>query len=488
MGGVGLDARPDVVLILCDQLSPRFLGCCGAPWRTPNIDRIAAEGVLFREATCPWPVCSPSRASLITGLYPHGHGICHNVMRRDYPAVPSRRGEEGIRSEDVTTEKLLALSGYDTYHAGKWHLTDEDLWYYPEMFREHLEYGRQMSSYFARVRERPPEGWMDWFGWVLPVEVRPEVRAAARGRPLHAHLDKMGRLLMSPEDLYDVQVADHVIRRLGERRDRPLMVTCSFNAPHPPHAAPAPYYGMVRPEDVPLPPAHLSAPDPRFQGDAAHRVASILGEAGVREFLRIYVALILFVDEQVGRILAAVDRARRTEDTIVVFTADHGDMAGAHGMISKSTAAFYEDVVRVPLMIRYPARVRPGVSSVAASLVDVMPTLLELTGHPPQAQIHGRSLAGHVCGLTRDGPHYAFSERLPSTGRRRRFVPEQGDFMVRGEGWKYVRYRDGGESLHHLREDPDESRNRIADPGAEEALRRLRGTLAEWLLRTGGGP
>ncbi len=481
-----MEGRPDILLIMCDQLNPRFLGCYGGPWPTPHIDRLAAEGVLLREATCPWPVCSPSRASLVTGLYPHGHGICHNVMRRDYPSVRSARGEEGIQASDRTTEGLLALAGYDTWHVGKWHLTDEDLRYYPEMFREHLEYGRQMSEYFARVRQGTPEDWMDWFGWALPVEVSPEVRRAAQGRPLHAHLDKMGRLLMAHGDIYDVQVADRVLRRLRERRDRPLMLTCSFNAPHPPHAAPEPYYSRVRPAEVRLPPAGRRVPEPRYRGDPAHRVAILLGEPGMREFLRVYIALILLIDDQVGRILDELDHLGRAADTLVVFTADHGDMAGAHGMITKSTGAFYEDVVRVPLIVRWPGRVRPGVSAAAASLVDLMPTLLEMTGHAVPAGLHGRSIAPHLLGTgDRSGPAYAFCERLPSTGRRRRGVPEGGDFMVRGQGWKYVRHRDGEEFLHHLAEDPGEERDLAADSGAAVVKADLRGVLAQWLSATG---
>ena len=125
---------PDIVIILCDQLSARVLGCYGGPVPTPNIGRIAHEGVMFRNACCAFPVCSPSRATLATGMYPHSHGITYNVMRRDYPMVASPPTQEGLKSADVTTGSILYAAGYATHFYGKWHLTDEYLPYYSDMF------------------------------------------------------------------------------------------------------------------------------------------------------------------------------------------------------------------------------------------------------------------------------------------------------------------------------------------------------------------
>ena len=124
--------RPNVLLIMCDQLNAGVLGCYGGQVPTPNIDRIAREGVRFDNAVCPTPFCSPTRASIVTGQYPHAHGIVTNVNRRDYPAIRSPATEEGIKAADVTTEKLLHGAGYSTHHYGKWHLLDEDLPYYED--------------------------------------------------------------------------------------------------------------------------------------------------------------------------------------------------------------------------------------------------------------------------------------------------------------------------------------------------------------------
>ncbi len=157
-------------------------------------------------------------------------------------------------------------------------------------------------------------------------------------------------------------------------------------------------------------------------------------------------------------------------------------------MITKSTTAFYEDVVRVPLVVRWPGRVRPGVSLAAANLVDLMPTLMDLTGLGVPPGLHGHSLGPLLLGAgDRLVPNYAFCERLPSTGRLRLGVPDGGDFMVRGQDWKCVRYRDGKALPYERTEDPGETRNRDEDLGAAaspSARHPASEKLWPWTIRT----
>lgn len=155
---------PNVLILMCDQLNASVLGCYGGDVPTPNINRIAHEGVRFDNAVCPTPFCSPTRASIITGLYPHAHGIVTNVNRRDYPVIPSPMTDEGIKAADVTTEKLLHAAGYATHHYGKWHLMDEDLPYYADMYGEHHEFAAELAGPFGAVRQQERETWMDWYG------------------------------------------------------------------------------------------------------------------------------------------------------------------------------------------------------------------------------------------------------------------------------------------------------------------------------------
>jgi arylsulfatase A-like enzyme len=169
--------KPNVLLMMCDQLNASVLSCYGGPVPTPNLDRIANKGVIFHNAICPTPFCSPSRASMINGLYPHTHGIVHNVSRNDYSPAPLGT-EEGIKADDTTTEKLLYEQGYETHHYGKWHLMEEELPYYSDMFRENHEYVQNMSAVFEEIRKRPRDTWMNWYNWSLPVEVSEPLKKA----------------------------------------------------------------------------------------------------------------------------------------------------------------------------------------------------------------------------------------------------------------------------------------------------------------------
>ena len=489
-----MNERPNLLIIMCDQLHAGVLGPYGGPVATPNIDRLAANGVLFRDVTCPTPFCSPSRASIITGRYPHAHGIVSNVNLRDYPAIPAPPTQEGIKASDPTTEKLLNHSGYRTHHYGKWHLMDDDLPYYPDMFGEHHEYAENMAKIFEEIRKRPRDSWMDWYGWALPTEVSSSMKEALnalgdgwQGERLSEFIVKMGRLELGVEENFDYQVADKVIDRLGSLGEDPFMITCSFNYPHDPNLVPSPYYEEFSPDEIQLP-VNFNQREGRFEEERSRRVVADLGEAGAREFMRIYYGCVRMVDDQVGRILAALDASDRSDNTIVVFTADHGDMVGGHGMVWKSTKSFYDEVTQVPLLIRYPGKIQPGRLEVAAGLVDLMPTLLDLVGHPIPDGVQGHSLAPYLLGERDpgDAPPYAYSERVDANpGNTRTLQPgTPGAFMVRGRGWKYVLYPDGEEFLYNLTDDPGETINLAANPDFTDRKSEMNRELESWLLRT----
>jgi len=489
---------PNVLLIICDQLAAGALGCYGGPFPTPNIDRLAEGGVVFTEATCTTPFCSPSRASITTGLYPHSHGIVTNVNKRDYPAIPAPPTQEGIKAGDVTTEKLLNGAGYSTHHYGKWHLMDEDLPYYRDMYGEHHEYAREMAGVFERVRRRPPGAWMNWYGWALPVRVSPAFRAAVAAtgekwsKISHAEfISKAGRLEFPLQLVFDVRVAESTVERLKAASSQPWMVTCSFNYPHDPNVVPSPYYESFAPEKIPLP-SNFGRLEARFAGDWSRRLVEDTGEAGIRELLRIYHASVRLVDDQVARVLGALEQTGQSEDTIVVFSSDHGDMAGGHGMFWKSTSSFYDEVARIPLIIRFPGRIKPGRSGIAASQVDLMPTLLDLAGQKIPAQVQGHSLAPYLTGecSPAKAPVYSFCERVAANREHlRKIAPgTPGSFMIRGGGWKYVRYADNEEFLYDLKKDPGETANLTGSRSHQSRKVDLRRELEAWLVRTGYPP
>ncbi len=489
--------NPNILLIMCDQLTARVLSCYGGQVQTPNLDRLAREGVLFTNATCPTPFCSPSRASMITGLYPHGHGMTYNVMRIDYPHAPGNQPtpEEGITAADTTLGKLLYEAGYDTHHYGKWHLSGESLPWYADTYAEHLGYGREMAIFFDGVRQRPRHEWMDWYGWAMPVKVAPEIITAVEANseawasaPYRDFITKMGRLRLDSSAVFDVRVAARAAKMVRRAGSKPFMITCSFNAPHDPNIVPAPWYDMYPPDKIELP-ANYEHREARFNTDWSSRVVELVGgEPGMREFLRIYYGSVALIDEQVGHVLEALDDSGKADDTIVVFSADHGDMAGGHGMFWKSTHSFYDEVARVPLIIRYPRLVKPGRTDVATGLTDLMPTLLDLAGQSAPENVHGGSLAPLLRGEAAAGklPEFSFCERItPHPERRRRVHSEaRGNFMVRGRGWKYVVHHDGEAFLYSLTDDPGECHNRLGDKSCRATAAELRAALEDWLTRT----
>jgi len=488
----GGEHRPNVLVIMCDQLNPRVLSAYGGPVETPNIERIARRGVVFHGATCTTPFCSPSRASLVTGLYPHTHGIRYNVNRKDYPAIGGPATEEGIRKEDLTTERILFESGYSTHQFGKWHLAGDALPCYTDQYGEHHEYAREMAAIFVKVRKMPREQWMNWYGWALPVTPDQAYRKSFELDPLpeRRHLEfieKAGKLELPPEKTFEARIADKAIEWLRDAAVRPFMITCSFNLPHDPNVIPSPYYEMYRPEKIKLP-ANFATREARFEQDWSRQIVGTKTETRIRELLRIYYGSVRLVDDQVGRVLDALEATGRAADTIIVFTADHGDMAGAHGMFWKSTSAFYDDVATIPFIVSYPRRFGPGRSDACASLVDICPTLLELTGHPVPAGVEGRSLVPALTGKgSSQDRAYNFCERVRANkGRTRTVAPgTPGSFMVRGQGWKYIRYADRSEYLYDLRRDPGETRNlaeaRLHQPRKRELIQQLEG----WLHATG---
>jgi arylsulfatase A-like enzyme len=484
--------RPNVLVIISDQLNAAVTSAYGGPLSTPNLQRLARRGMVFRNATCPTPFCSPSRASLITGLYPHKHGIVYNCARADYPAIQSKTADEGITTADTTTDKILNAAGYNTHQYGKWHLSGDSLPYYPDQYGECREYAQEMSHVFDEVRRRPREHWMDWYGWALPVTVDAAYRRTwspddpiGQGR-FSDFITKMGRLEFPRTDTFDVRVADRTVKRLESLDNRPFSITCSLMWPHDPNVVPAEYYARTDPAKIELP-ANRGLREARFEDDISRRMVGRSTETRLREFLRIYYGTVYLVDDQVGRVLDALEQTGRAGNTIVIFTADHGDMAGGHGMAWKSTQAFYDEIARIPMIVSWPGHIQPGTTDAAASLVDIAPTILELTGHSVPAGMQGSSLAPLLWGRGSASKFvYGFSERVRANARRTRTVARdtKAERMIRGDGWKYVHYSDGGEYLYDLTKDPGETRNLAEERSQQTRKRDLAQQMQAWLDRT----
>lgn len=472
---------PNIVFIQCDQLNAKALSCYGGEVETPNIDRLAGEGVRFSNAACVTPFCSPSRATWITGMYPHAHGIVSNVPY-------SGRGQQGITDDDITTEKILNNHGYTTHHYGKWHL-DGAPYYYPDMFRNQTEYPREMKPVFTKVSTMDRAKWMYWYAWRLPVTVSDAVKENSKNLKLGVYRDfiaKIGRLELPVKQNCDVRVCDKTVERIIAAKGSPFMVTCSFNYPHDPNVVPSPYYEMFDPDKVTLA-KNGNVREEQFQKEWSRHIVEALEEPGLREFIRIYYAMVKLIDDQVGRILKALEETGQLENTVIIFTADHGDMMSGHGMVWKSTQSFYDEIVRVPLIIRYPKLFKPQTCDMAVDFTDFMPTILALTDKPIPEQAQGQNLVPYLTGHKdrSQARQYTFTERVArnSKGLRKVAPGTKASFCVRGQGFKYCKYPEQ-EYLYDLRKDPGEEKDIVKDPLHTGRLEIMRTELADWLERT----
>ncbi|MCL2832270.1 MAG: sulfatase-like hydrolase/transferase [Treponema sp.] len=487
--------RPNILLIMCDQLCASVLEAYGGNADTPNINKLAQNGVLFSGAYCQTPICSPSRASIITGLYPHRHGIVSNVMRVDYPIVGGPATEEGIDGRDTTTEGLLNNNGYNTVHWGKWHICGTRLDCYKEMYTENHEYTAEIKETFERVEKGPREKYMEWYGWRIPVTVDPEYARCTADIPFHwdqnrrfiDFIKKAGRLDLPAEDTFDYRTCSRSVETI-KNISEPFMLTCSFNMPHDPNAAPSPYYENVNLQNI-----HADAGlpcDAAYVNDMSRDFSAHFGNVYLRENLRTYYAAIKLIDDQIGRLLSALRERGIAENTAVIFIADHGDMAGGHGMFWKSTRAFYDEVARVPMIISAPGFGKGKHYENPVELVDLMPTILELCGQKIPAGIDGESLVPALEG-SRLKKDTAICERLnfDADHKRRPHTNDKNhNFMLRAGDLKYIIHfneREDIRILYDLKKDPNEYVNVYADPRYSSEAAGIHEMLVKRLAKSG---
>ncbi|MFW6164046.1 MAG: sulfatase-like hydrolase/transferase, partial [Planctomycetota bacterium] len=384
--------RPNLLFLMTDEQHYRSLSITGNPYiETPHMDRIAREGAVFTNATCVTPYCSPSRASMITGVYPHTHRILRNVS-------PRRSNQPPLKHDAFpNTDCILRAAGYATSHRGKWHLGDKgDFPCY-----ESMGYAGPRRTYHKLLEERlPRQQFADHKdpGRYLGRPVA-KIGAIRRGwQAFHdipnnhvAYIATIGRTVIPPELLPETQISNQVLGLIDQHKDGPFMITASWSPPHDLWVIPEPYYSMVDRSEVTIPGTRdLPLWDQR---GPSKRLGDIMGDEGIKEYIAIYHGMVKYIDDQVGRILGRLDDLGLGDNTLVIFTSDHGDMAGAHGCIGKSIGSFFDDLVRIPLAMRFPGRIRPGtVVDAPVSQIDYMPTLLDYLGQPVPEDIHGRSM------------------------------------------------------------------------------------------------
>ena len=443
--------RPSFLIVLVDDLRFDDLGCNGHSFsRTPHADRLAAEGVNFVNAFATTPLCSPSRASLLTGLHTAAHGITDNTERS--PA-----------SHKLDTfPRRLREAGYRTGYVGKWHMGNDDS-ARPGFDRWVCLKGQGDSN--------DPEVNVDGkrskeTGYVTDVLTRHAVdfvrqHASPDGPPLLlyvAHKALHPQTQQGPDGKLSDPAADNFIPAERHRAlfaDEPLPRRPNYAKP---------------PEGKPA----LQQQIPGLKPLGAETVSS---DKSIRDRLRMLAA----VDESTGAIVDALRETGRLDDTVVVFTSDHGYFYGEHGLSTERRLA-YEESMRIPLIVRYPALVKsPRRVQQTVLTLDLAPTLLELGKAEAPAKLHGRSLVPLLAGGEAAKAFPPSRDVLVQYWTDTVFprVRNMGYDALRADGWKFIRYREleGADELYDLKADPYEIHNRVADPAAQATLGELRKRL-----------
>lgn len=439
--------RPNVLWLMTDEQRTDSLGCYGSPWaRTPNLDRLAQEGVLFRHAVTPAPVCVPARVSLLTGQYPCETGVWYN---------------HGTAAEVPFLTDEFRRAGYATASFGKQHYCTTNRAFETErqlVLSEAVHYFHYAEPYaheeFGVVRY-PESGRFPWiFG---------------------------GRFPEAPERTTECQAVDAGIEWLSSLSEgRPFFLRVSFNGPHTPVAPPAPFDTAIDPSAITLPVEADPLPDdaPEWVRDGIHPKAGAfrLSRDEVREMRRYYYGEVAFLDQQFGRLLSWLRAKDELERTIVVFVSDHGTHLGDYGLVQKQT--FYEPVVNVPFMFRLPGAAARGVrTDVPVETRQLLPTLMELCDLDGAERWRACSL-GETVKTGRAPPQRpVFSElSIGSFGVRH----QDRLAMVRDGVWKLSLCADPRPcevQLHNLAADPWERTNLAESPVCRETRKRLQEML-----------
>jgi len=449
--GKASNSRPNIVFILVDDLRWDELSCAGHPVvRTLNIDRIAREGAMFRNAFMTTPLCSPSRASFLTGQYAHTHGITDNVDR-------------SAASHKLTTFPLLLhQSGYETAFIGKWHMGNDDT---------------------------PRPGFDRW------------VSFKGQGHYLDPEINEDGKAIKPTGYITEI-LNGYAVDFIRRRRDKPFLVYLAHKAIHPeltqnndgsvssPDAEvfiPAQRHkNLYVDKPVPRRPNAMRAPGgkPALQRQIGN-LPPLGASTGTRdEVIRQRQQTLQAVEDGVGEIYRALQETGQLDNTIIVFTSDNGYFYGEHGLSVERRLA-YEESIRMPLLMRYSRWIKEGTKLDQFALnIDLAPTLLSLAGVAVPGNMQGRSLVPLLKGERTTSRDSFLIEYYSDNVFPRVF--KMGYKAVRNRRWKYIHYLEleGMDELYDLKTDPYEMKNLINQPGTEKTLDEIKKELERLLKET----
>lgn len=425
-------SRPNVLFIAIDDLND-WIGCLGGHSQaiTPHMDRLAAEGVLFENAHCQAPICTPSRASLLSGLYPSTTGL--------YFLAPQFREAETLR-DSISLQQYFMAHGYTSLGVGKvFHTGSDPLSYH--------QYGGEMGAFGPRPEKKIslPEGHPLWDWGAYP--------------------DR-------DEEMPDYKIAQWAKAKLEQDHDKPFFLSVGFFRPHVPMYAPQKWFDLYPRDKIQLP---VALPDdrddiPQYALDLSYAAAAprhdyVLSLNEWEHGVQSYLACISFVDSCVGMVMDALRASKYAENTVVVLWGDHGFHLGEKLRWGKRS--LWEEATRAPLMISGPGIDGGQRCRRPAGMIDLYPTLIDLCGLPPRDILEGQSLRPLL-----DNPDAPWERPTLTT-----FGPD--NHSLRSERYRYTRYADGSEELYDHDADPGEHRNLAGTEGSEAIMSAMRRWLPE---------
>jgi arylsulfatase A-like enzyme len=475
------DTQPNILLIFTDQHKLSAVSCYGDTLcRTPNIDRLAREGVRFDTAYTVCPVCSPARATIMTGLYPHAHGVCSNVHNlgnsvhelSDRPELLSRR---------------LQAVGYECGYSGKWHLGTHS----------HAVFGSRNTPSLPRdVGFRGQNfpghggGGFDYPEYRAYLEAHGYQHQVTRLDDRSVPVMRYGVLEGPVESTVPYFLAENSIRLIDDiaASGRPFFLWHSFWGPHGPYYSPHAFYDLYRDAGIPEWPNYRW---PAREINGPHQVkihpqSARLTWEDWAEGVRHYYAFATLIDQQIGRIVDHLEATGLLDNTVILFTADHGETLGTHGGLTDKGWHHFEEIQRIPFIVRAPDHLWPGKDVLGecreewVSLADVYPTVLDLAGVACEpGAVHGRSLVPLLAGADVDWRDRIYVEFGGVNSLATSMV------SVRAGNWKYGWNCSNRDELYDLESDPFEMVNLIDDPARCNRVLEMREMIGEWMERTG---
>ena len=470
--------HPNIILFCTDQQRSDSLGCSGNDFAaTPNIDRIAAAGTRLVNHRTPNPICSPSRASMFTGLYPRTHGLCCNGIALD-PTLP-------------TLPAILASSGYRTHGVGKFHLQPmrapaelelpDSFAYWSRPGAESWDgpfYGfEQIQSVIGHGQDVVKGGhYARWLAEHHPDAVRLHAPQHALD-PAPDDLDECWKSAVPPELHCNRWIARRAAAYI-DTADEPFFLFVSFPDPHHPFAPPRPYCDSFDPADVPMPRAVEGELDrmPPYILQPAHSdeqgkllLTKDLSESTLRRTIAHTYGMVQMIDDCVGTVLEALERRGEMQQTLIAFTSDHGELLGDHGLLRKGPPP-YRQLLEVPMILKGPGIPAGRNIDALTSHIDLAPTLLDFAGIdrvPPG--LEGVTLRPLLTGGVEAVRDAQYSEYHP------RAAADLYNQTIRTDQWRltlYPLHEDWGE-LFDMEVDPYEHENRFDDPSLSDVVKRL---------------